>query len=577
MERLDDRDTDGERVRLGVFEVDFERRELWRGGERVAVQEKPLQLLEALVRRRGEVVSREELHRILWPEAQYLDFENNLNVAARKLREALGESAAEPVWVHTVPRQGYRLGAAAPATTQEAAGPRRRRVSPALALAWILGLVVAVAAGWWWSGHRTLERLPAVPAGENATGAAEPSVLRLRLAPVTAASPELEEAAQELARQLAMRVPVLRPGRLVLVDSADRAPAPAKEGSEEPRGPRPADVELRATVALDEGRRTVHAEAVDLDSGAVLWSFARPPEPHESLARGVLRRLPFRLLPPQDAILAIVRDAAFEATAAEPSSLRLAEIEKGERSGDSRAAVDLAWAELLGGRRWGRAEEIFRSVLADDPTNEEAQRGLLALLTALGRTDPATELLRGLPPAADAEEALRRGWTWLRLGRFEEATSECTKALEDQAGPAGTATPRLDDGTLFSLYCRELAELRGGHSEAAYEHALETLAPRFRTPEDRRPEGVDAWTQLRLDRLASTQHGTPFGPAHAWRLAYDAAELGEPDVALAWLERGLSDGDEVWIFLAVDPAFEALRGDPRFAEMVARTLAPRGG
>ncbi len=94
-----------------AFEVDLEQRQLRRHGAIVTLQEKPFQLLEALLLRPDEIISREELHRTLWPDEQHLDFDAGLNVAARKLRQALGDSADEPRWLVTVPRRGYRLTA----------------------------------------------------------------------------------------------------------------------------------------------------------------------------------------------------------------------------------------------------------------------------------------------------------------------------------------------------------------------------------------------------------------------------------------------------------------------------------
>ena len=94
-------------VRFGVFEVDLRTGELRRQGLRIKLQEKPFQLLAVLVERAGSVVSREELQRRLWPEDTFADFDNGLNTAISKLREALGDSAGQPRFLETVPRRGY--------------------------------------------------------------------------------------------------------------------------------------------------------------------------------------------------------------------------------------------------------------------------------------------------------------------------------------------------------------------------------------------------------------------------------------------------------------------------------------
>ena len=81
--------------------------ELFRGGHPVKLQEQPLQILEALLRRPGELVTRDELTARLWPDT-VVDFDASLNTAVRKLRAALGDDAEAPKYLETVPRQGYR-------------------------------------------------------------------------------------------------------------------------------------------------------------------------------------------------------------------------------------------------------------------------------------------------------------------------------------------------------------------------------------------------------------------------------------------------------------------------------------
>jgi TolB-like protein/DNA-binding winged helix-turn-helix (wHTH) protein len=96
-------------VRFGVFEVDLRAGELRKKGTRIRLQSQPFVLLVTLLTERGEVVSREELRRTLWPEDTFVDFDHSLGSAVNKLREALGDSAANPRFVETIPRRGYRF------------------------------------------------------------------------------------------------------------------------------------------------------------------------------------------------------------------------------------------------------------------------------------------------------------------------------------------------------------------------------------------------------------------------------------------------------------------------------------
>jgi DNA-binding winged helix-turn-helix (wHTH) protein len=97
------------RVRFGPFEADLLTGELWREGSRVPLQEQPFQVLAALLARPGDLVTREELRRRLWPRSVFTDFEHGLNKAVNKLRHTLDDLAAEPRYVETLPRRGYRF------------------------------------------------------------------------------------------------------------------------------------------------------------------------------------------------------------------------------------------------------------------------------------------------------------------------------------------------------------------------------------------------------------------------------------------------------------------------------------
>src|SRR5262245_40612863 len=96
------------RTKFGAFEADPRSGELVKNGRRVRLQEQPFQLLSALLDRPGEVVTREELRVLLWPQT-VVDYDHGLNKAVSKVREALGDSAESPRFVETVARRGYRF------------------------------------------------------------------------------------------------------------------------------------------------------------------------------------------------------------------------------------------------------------------------------------------------------------------------------------------------------------------------------------------------------------------------------------------------------------------------------------
>ena len=96
-------------VRFGPYEFRPATQDLRKNGTRLKVQAKPLQILSALVDRPGEVVTRDELCRELWPEGTFVDFESGLNTATNRLRAALNDSAERPLYIETLPRLGYRF------------------------------------------------------------------------------------------------------------------------------------------------------------------------------------------------------------------------------------------------------------------------------------------------------------------------------------------------------------------------------------------------------------------------------------------------------------------------------------
>lgn len=106
--------------RFGVFEVDARKAELRRGGTPVKMREQSFRILVYLLEHAGEMVTREELRRVLWPSDTFVDFDHSLNTAVMKLRDALGDSADAPLYIETVPKRGYRFIApvTVPATAQ---------------------------------------------------------------------------------------------------------------------------------------------------------------------------------------------------------------------------------------------------------------------------------------------------------------------------------------------------------------------------------------------------------------------------------------------------------------------------
>ena len=97
------------RYRFGIFEVDAATGELRRQGLRVKLNTQPFQVLLMLLERQGQLLTREEISRQLWPDGTFVDYEHGVHSAINRIREALGDSAANPRYLETLARRGYRL------------------------------------------------------------------------------------------------------------------------------------------------------------------------------------------------------------------------------------------------------------------------------------------------------------------------------------------------------------------------------------------------------------------------------------------------------------------------------------
>src|SRR5215472_5411390 len=156
-------------LRFGTFEVDLRAGELRKQGKRIKIQDQPFHVLTILLQRPGEVVTREELRNQNWPPDTFVDFDNSLNTAINKLREALGDSADNPRFIETLPRRGYRF--LAPVASDQTKKSRSFTTKWLVAAGVAVIVLVAVVAGGlrWRSRHeRVLSEKDTVVLGDFA-------------------------------------------------------------------------------------------------------------------------------------------------------------------------------------------------------------------------------------------------------------------------------------------------------------------------------------------------------------------------------------------------------------------------
>jgi len=159
-----------EYFRFGLFRFDVATRELRREDALVHLQAQPAQVLLCLLEHAGHVVSREELHKIVWGSETFVDFDRGLNFCMAQIRSALGDDPAQPTYIRTLPRRGYQFIApveripAQVSTTRNTTIPAKAAKKRLLASALAAGslLVVGFAVTYWWRTHRSSTPSPIV-------------------------------------------------------------------------------------------------------------------------------------------------------------------------------------------------------------------------------------------------------------------------------------------------------------------------------------------------------------------------------------------------------------------------------
>lgn len=213
---------------------------------------------------------------------------------------------------------------------------------------------------------------------------------------------------------------------------------------------------------------------------------------------------------------------------------------------------------------WAGAEREFRRAIAASPAYALGHHDYAWLLVAMGRFDEAVSeitIARDLDPLSPLANA-DVGWVYLRARRYDEAIAQIERTLE------------IEPGLSQAYACLELAYMyKGMYAEgrdAARHHMLELGADEEVLAEvDRLPaaEGLRRSWRWKLERRIAAARERP---VTAYPFATMYAALGERDRAFEWLERAYADRDPMLVSLNVDPAFDGLRADPRFADLLRR-------
>jgi TolB-like protein/DNA-binding winged helix-turn-helix (wHTH) protein/Tfp pilus assembly protein PilF len=619
-------------VSFGAYEFNPDSGELRREGMRVRVEGQPLAILEVLVERPGEVVTREELQKRLWPEDTFVDFEHSLNAAVKRLRAALNDSADQPRYVETLARRGYRF--VAPVGSGVGERESKKAVLPAAQASrgfgrrWLWLVVLAAVcvlglAGWGWRLRRNrlaTHSLPpvrslAVLPLQNLSGDSSQEYF---------ADGMTEELIGRLANIHGLRV-ISRTSAMHFKNTQLSVPEIAKTLG--------VDAIVEGSVIREGSQVRVHAQLIRGASDEHIWAGEYQREYRsllslqEEVARSIAERIEISLTPQERRTLA-------STSPIDPESYEdylkgryyfnqrtLDALNKSIGFFQQAIARTPDYALTYSGLADGYAMLGFRGGF---PSKDALSRAKAAALKAIELDDTLAEPHASLAFIAETHE-----WDWATAER------EYKRALELNPGDARAHhwyagylmyVGRFDEGIGEAKRARELDPLSlpvnnalagrllvAGRAEEALAQVRQTLeidpyfAPAHQTlgwvylNMGKRQEAIQEFQQalqlsgtddkdIKLDlgfAYAATGnreqarrilgelkklHEQRLIPSGSIAVLYGA--LGELDTAFAWLEKAYQERDPQLTYLKVGRRFEPLHHDARFQLFVRRVGFP---
>ena len=604
-------------VRFGPFELDLRAGELRKQGLKTKLQQQPFRVLALLLEHPGEVVTREELRKAIWPADTFVDFNGGLDAAIYKVRNTLGDSSEKPRFVETLPRRGYRF--IAPVEVVDEVHPKTIRVRNLLMIGGVLtAVVLALLFGLNLAGtrdrllrrtsNRRIRSLVVLPL-QNLSG--DPSqeyfvdgmtealttdlgkIGALRVISRTSAmhykgtQKNLSEIAKELNVDAAVEGAVLRSGGRVritaqLVEASSDRHLWAQSYERDLRDVLVLQDKLAQTIAkqvqiklsLEEQTRLATARMIDAEAleaylqGREQWNkwteegvrksieyFEQAVHKDSAYAQG------WAGISDAYNLLYMFGYAPSEQVLpkAKTAALRAVELD----SSLSEAHVSLACVMRF---EWTAMEKELQRAIELNPNNAMAHQYYGYLLSALGRFDEAiAEMKRAMeldPLSPNKQNSL--GATFYRAGRYDEALEQFREV------PDPDANSERRHRRMAAIYERRaqqkeaVNELLIGLRLAGEKELATSVEQKFISSGYWSAQEAFLWGDLREKQKRAKKRQ----PALALAIAGDYASLGEKDKAFAWLERSYQEREGDLMYLNVDDRFAALRSDPRFQNLV---------
>jgi len=617
-------------LQFGAFEVDLHTGTLRKSGARIKLQEQPFQVLTMLLEKPGDMITREELRQKLWPADTFVDFDDGLNTAIKKLRDTLGDSADSPRFIETLPKRGYRFiypvnGARAPAEVQALRMAWWRQPWPAGLLTFAALLAVAVVANVGGLRDRITGRRGAGPIAsvavlpcKNLTG--DPAlefladgltdVLTTHLAQVKSLTvpsvtssmyfkgehKKLSEIARELKAQAMVEPSVQRSGdRLLLNLQLIYAPTDrhlwAKSYEVEPK-----NVQALLPAVAREILEAMNAQVTSEEKSRLSSSRETTPEAYEAYMRGWYHARKgtdadrakaheyFEKAIEKDpnfalayASLAVLRaHGGFFRAGTGPLDAHTQTREWAKKALElddtlAEAHTALAWIEM-DDWNWMGAEQEFRRAIELNPNLPVARTWYAQFLSCMRRFEESlaqAEIARRLDPVSP-DTSLHSAEPYLNAGRVDEAIESYRKALELEptyhVAHHNLARAYIEKG----MYQQAIEELEKGMALGGRDSlSLGVLAHAYGKA-GRRQEALKLVNEL-LQR-PNREHVPPLRP-----LAIAYSGLGDKDKAFACLETAYQHRTGALFELNSQPLYAPLRTDPRFQDLVRRIGLPSSG
>jgi TolB-like protein/DNA-binding winged helix-turn-helix (wHTH) protein/Flp pilus assembly protein TadD len=607
-------------VRFGIFQLDLTARELHKAGVKVKLQDQPFRVLALLVDHAGQVVTREELRQRVWPSNVYVDFDQGLNNAIKKVREALGDSADSPRFIETVARHGYRFVAPVSADPKRPAEPRFRLGSGTLRTAVVIGLATAslfAASYWAWHGSATRARPPsqkvilAVLPFDNLSG-----------------DPDQEFFSDGLTEEMIAQLGKLNPERLTVIARGSVAKYRGSSLAVNEIGRElHADYLVQGSVrrAPDRVRITVHL--VQVPDQTDLWADSYDRELkdmlalQDSVARTIANQIHITLAPGQlsrpatrpnldpdayEAYLkgryywnkrtaegiqkalvyfqqAINKDPSYGAaysgladcnsgltwhgftspaeTLPKANAAALKAIEIDPQSAEAHASLGLVLHHKWD---WPEAEAEFKRALQLDPRYANAHHWYGDYLSVRGRHEEALiEARRALD--LDPLNLMIGTWVGLRYylaRKYDGALEQSRNTLELDPNFAAAHLILGETYVQMGLNQKGLAELQSAASLSGDSPLYLAQVAVALARAGRKTEALQIIA--RLQTISSKRYVSPYGLAQIY------AALNDKEQTFKWLQIAYDDR-AVWMtYLAVDPVFDDFRSDQRFQDLLRR-------